>query len=133
MQSENLHQKSAEEIMKEVDRESNVRVFSGWRAAALKYGKILAALFMTLYSEIGAKLLRAPAILLIVPCCIPIVPGSYLYYTGYSLLSRQTDQLWFYAKGTLQICLGIAVGMGVASMLMSLYFFFLRKGKKKRA
>lgn len=94
---------------------------------------LLAALFMTLYSEIGAKLLRAPAILLIVPCCIPIVPGSYLYYTGYSLLSRQTDQLWFYAKGTLQICLGIAVGMGVASMLMSLYFFFLRKGKKKRA
>ncbi len=32
--------------MKEVDRESNVRVFDGWRALALRYGKILAALFM---------------------------------------------------------------------------------------
>lgn len=32
--------------MKEVDRESNVRVFDGWRAFALRYGKILAALFM---------------------------------------------------------------------------------------
>ena len=47
MQNENLHQpKTAEEIMKEVDRESNVRVFGGWRAFALRYGKIFAALFM---------------------------------------------------------------------------------------
>jgi len=38
--------KTAEEIMKEVDRESNVRVFDGWRAPALRYAKILAALFM---------------------------------------------------------------------------------------
>ena len=46
MQNQNLNHKSAEEIMKEVDRESNVRVFDGWRATALRYGKILAALFM---------------------------------------------------------------------------------------
>ena len=32
--------------MKEVDRESNVRVFDGWRALALRYGKIVAALFL---------------------------------------------------------------------------------------
>ncbi len=32
--------------MKEVDRESNVRIFDGWRLIALRYGKILAALFM---------------------------------------------------------------------------------------
>lgn len=32
--------------MKEVDRESNVRVFEGFRALFLRYGKILAALFM---------------------------------------------------------------------------------------
>lgn len=94
---------------------------------------ILSALFMALYSEISAKVLRAPAILFIVPCCIPIVPGSYLYYTGYSLLSRQLNDFWFYAKGTLQICLGIAVGMGAASMILSLVLYFLRLIKGRSA
>lgn len=46
LQNHSSHPKTAEEIMKEVDRESNVRIFDGWRALALRYGKILAALFM---------------------------------------------------------------------------------------
>ena len=38
--------RSAEEIMKEVDRESNTRVFTGIRAELLKWAKVLTALFM---------------------------------------------------------------------------------------
>ncbi len=45
MHNQTSEAKTAEQIMKEVDRESNVRVFEGWRALALRYGKIAAALF----------------------------------------------------------------------------------------
>ncbi|MBQ9087022.1 MAG: threonine/serine exporter family protein [Clostridia bacterium] len=100
-------------------------------AVVLSFGNLLLAafsssLFMALYSEISAKIFRAPAILFIVPCAIPIVPGSYLYYTGYYLLTQQTERLAYYAKGTLQIGLGIAVGMGVASILIGIGFHVLR-------
>ncbi len=45
MQLENTA-RSAEDIMKEVDRESNTRVFTGIKAELLKWGKLLTALFM---------------------------------------------------------------------------------------
>ncbi|MCQ2414359.1 MAG: TRAP transporter fused permease subunit, partial [Clostridia bacterium] len=38
--------RSAEDIMKEVDRESNTRIFTGVRSLAVRYGKVLTALFM---------------------------------------------------------------------------------------
>lgn len=46
MSLENTASRSAEDIMKEVDRESNTRVFTGLRAMALRYGRALCALFM---------------------------------------------------------------------------------------
>ncbi|MBP3437183.1 MAG: TRAP transporter fused permease subunit [Clostridia bacterium] len=45
MQSESTV-RSAEEIMKAVDRESNTRAFTGIRALVLKYAKLLGAIFM---------------------------------------------------------------------------------------
>ena len=90
-----------------------------------------ASLFMALYSEIGARILRIPAILLIFPCFIPIVPGSYLYYTLYHLFNRQTDLFLHYGKGALQIGLGIAVGMSVASVLLNATIYLFQSIRKK--
>ena len=90
-----------------------------------------ASLFMAFYSEIGARLLRIPAILLILPCFIPIVPGSYLYYTLYHLFHQQTDLFLHYGKGALQIGLGIAVGMSVASVLMNATLYLFQSIRKR--
>ena len=78
----------------------------------------LSSLFMTLYSEALARILRAPAITFLFPCAIPIVPGSSLYYTVYNLLFYDLNKLLHYGKNTLSIALGMAVGMGVASIIV---------------
>ncbi|MBQ8552060.1 MAG: threonine/serine exporter family protein [Clostridia bacterium] len=76
------------------------------------------SLFMTLYSEALARVLRAPAIIFLFPCAIPIVPGSGLYYTVYNLIFYNENAFFANAKTTLSIVLGMAVGMSVASIVV---------------
>ena len=90
----------------------------------------LSSLFMALYSDLGARVLRIPATLLIVPCIIPIVPGSYLYYTLYHLFYHRTDLFLHYGKGALQIGLGMAVGMSVAAVLLNAIVYVFQKIRK---
>ena len=103
---------------------------------AQSFGNLLlaascAALFMALYSELGARIMRTPAISLLIPCLIPIVPGSYLYYTIYHLFNRRIDAFVQYGKGALQIGLGIAVGMSFASVLLNVSLYLLKQIKSK--
>ena len=103
---------------------------------ALSLGNLLlaagsAALFVALYSDIGARLMRTPAISLLIPCLIPIVPGSYLYYTIYHLFNQNIDGFVHYGKGALQIGLGIAVGMSVASVLLNATIYLFQSIRKK--
>ena len=79
-----------------------------------------ASLFMSLYSEIMARILRSPALVFLLPSAIPIVPGGSLYYTLYNLLNYREDAFRSHAKSTLMVALGIAVGMSVSSNLIGI-------------
>jgi uncharacterized membrane protein YjjB (DUF3815 family) len=92
---------------------------------------VLSSCFMALYSEISAKIFKAPAILFISPCAIPIVPGRHLYYTGYNLITKNTSLALSYANNTFQIALGIAIGMAIASIIMSITLQFIKLVKRK--
>ncbi len=92
-----------------------------------------AALFMSLYSETLARLLRAPAPVFLLPCAIPIVPGGALYHTIYNLLNYNESVFLENATATVSVALGIAIGMSVSSILVGVALqlqkreFFSRK------
>ncbi len=92
----------------------------------------LSAVFMALFSEIAARVLKAPAVIFIFPCLIPIVPGRALYYSIYHLLMSHPTEAANSAKVALLTVLGIAVGLGVASIFIGIVLQII-KALKKRA
>lgn len=91
----------------------------------------LSALFMGLFSEISARSLRAPVAVFLLPCAIPIVPGSSLYYTMESLLTHNTEDLRFHLSTTAEVAIGIAVGTSVAAICVSIFFYIREKTLSK--
>ena len=81
---------------------------------------ITASAFSALYSECCARLLRAPSIVFLLPCTIPIVPGEKLYNTMSNLLSgNNSTSLEFFYK-TASIGIGIACGIVFVSIIFSI-------------
>ena len=87
----------------------------------------LATVFTSIFAEISARICRAPAILFLIPGTIPIVPGGDLYHTMRMLLSENFSGSFEYLLGALMIGIGIAGGIVMMSVLISLIF-----GKKRR-
>ncbi len=90
----------------------------------------IAATAMTLYSEAFARIVRAPALTFLLPCAVPIVPGSGLYYTIYNLLFYNEEALFKNGKNTLMIFLGMAVGISVGSAIVGVVLQISKKIKK---
>ena len=95
------------------------------------FATIVASIFMALFSEICARRFRAPAVVFLFPCAIPIVPGSALYYSMYYLLKNDPLQLIHYISITGQVILGIALGLSVASVIWGIVSTIVRKASSK--
>ena len=50
------------------------------------FGMLASSLVIAICSEVTARLIKTPVILLLVPMLIPEIPGGDLYYTMYSLI-----------------------------------------------
>lgn len=83
----------------------------------------LAAAFTTLYSEILARVLKAPATLFFIPSIVPLIPGSMLYYMLNGLVSSDLDAFSRYGGLTLQYASAIACG---ASLVWAFNIIFKR-------
>ena len=77
----------------------------------------LASMFSAVYSEVCARLMRAPAIIFIFPCAISIVPGGSLYRTMVSLISKDHAAAWAYLGQTMTVAMGIAGGLMAVSLI----------------
>ena len=93
---------------------------------------VIAATAMTLYSEAFARIVRAPALTFLLPCAVPIVPGSGLYYTIYNLLFYNEKALFENGKNTLMIILGMAVGMSVGSAIVGVILHISKHFNRKK-
>lgn len=91
----------------------------------------VSAVFMALFSEIAARAFKAPAVIFIFPCLIPIVPGKALYYSVYYLLMSNPTEAASSAKVALLTVLGIAVGLSVASIFIGIALQIIKAIKKK--
>ncbi len=83
------------------------------------------------YSEVCARVTRVPVPVYMLPCVIPLVPGSGLYETMFSLVSGAYDTAAATALVTLQIALGIAGGI-VLSSVISLFVHPRTRRNRKR-
>ena len=76
---------------------------------------IISALFTALYSEISARVHKAPTLVFLITGIIPTVPGKYLYQTMRYLLEQNAELALQNFLDTMKIALGIAAGVvGVA-------------------
>ena len=76
---------------------------------------IISAVFTALYSELSARIHKAPTLVFLITGIIPTVPGKYLYQTMRYLLEQNADLALSNFLDTMKIALGIAAGVvGVA-------------------
>ena len=81
---------------------------------------LLSSAFSALFSEIFAKIKKAPVSVFLLPCAIPIVPGSALYYTMANFISHDFSAASHYLNQTLAIGLGIAAGFVLVPIVWQL-------------
>lgn len=82
---------------------------------------MMGAAIAALYSEITARILKAPVAIYSTPSIILLVPGGSLYYTMSALM--QGDRVAALAHGTetIKVAFGIAVGLLAVSLGKSLF------------
>lgn len=93
----------------------------------------IAAFVVTLYCELIARVRKAPTVTFLTPSLIPLVPGGALYYTVSNILSKDYDAAQTYGLTTLDTCLGIAAGILVASLFVSLFLNIKKAIKNKKS
>ncbi|EJO5346687.1 threonine/serine exporter family protein [Clostridium botulinum] len=93
-------------------------------------GNMIAAMVVCIWSELMARILKAPANIFMIPGIIPLLPGGTLYYTMNAMLEK--NKALFMQKGveTVMITVGIVAGI-VAASIIFLYMLAVT-GKKMR-
>ncbi len=92
---------------------------------------LFAWFFAAFFSEICAKLLKAPATVFFIPAIIPLVPGSALYTTIANVVKSDWQGVGKYAFLTAEYAFAIAIG---ASFVWGVRRIFKRviKARRKR-
>lgn len=79
-----------------------------------------ATLVCVIYSNICARWLKTPSMVFITASIIPLVPGGSLFYTMSNLILGNAESAKTYGLNTLQVALGIAGGIVIESLIVSI-------------
>ena len=79
------------------------------------FGMLASSLVIAICSEVPARLIKTPVILLLVPMLIPEIPGGDLYYTMYSLIEGDSAKFASLLQLVLAEAGAIALGIILAS------------------
>lgn len=82
---------------------------------------LISAMAVYSWSEVMARIMKAPVTIFLVPGILPLLPGSFLYYTVLALLNGEDASFRYYGYSTVIVTLGIACGVVTASIIIS-YF-----------
>lgn len=97
-----------------------------WNSNAI--GMMFAALGVTVYSEIGARVLRMPVSVIYSPAIIPLIPGGHLYYCMRGFVTDSHTDFVKYGSMLLEDTLSIVLGTMVVLTFVSA---FVQKRKRK--
>ncbi|MBO5937691.1 MAG: threonine/serine exporter family protein [Clostridia bacterium] len=78
----------------------------------------LPAIFATIYAEVLARIVKAPATPILACSIISLVPGGKLYYTMYYFVTSDPQKADLLLSETLQISAGLAVGIICISVIV---------------
>ena len=73
--------------------------------------------FATLYSEILARIKKAPTTVFLIPSVMPMIPGGGLFYTMSAVISNNTVLFEKYFVTTIETALGISIGIMFMSLI----------------
>ncbi|MCQ2423649.1 MAG: threonine/serine exporter family protein [Clostridia bacterium] len=93
---------------------------------------LVAAIAVTSYAEIMARLIKTPVTVLLIPGIVPLVPGGMLYYTMRYLVIGDTERFRDAGIGTALTGLGIAVGLMIVSLTAHVITGQISAGKKRQ-
>ena len=79
----------------------------------------VATLICVIYANILARVLKTPSMVFITASIIPLVPGGSLFYTMSNLILGDSAAAKTYGLNTLQVALGIAGGIVIESLIVS--------------
>lgn len=96
-----------------------------WNSNAI--GMMFAALGVTVYSEIGARILRMPVSVIYSPAIIPLIPGGHLYYCMRGFVTDSHEDFVKYGSMLLEDTLSIVLGTMVVLTFVSA---FMQKRKR---
>lgn len=82
------------------------------------YQNLFPALVATAYSEVLARLTKAPSTPYIAISIIPLVPGGRLYYTMYYFITSDMEAFKSALMETVRIAGGLAVGIILISVII---------------
>ncbi len=80
---------------------------------------LIATVIAGIYVEIFARIIKVPVIVLLLPSIVPLVPGAGLYYTLYNFINKDYTACVDKLFSTFMICIGIAAGMIISSIIGS--------------
>ena len=88
---------------------------------------LISSISIALLSEILARYLKTPVIILLVPMIIPLIPGKDLYYTMYYLVCENSQEFVYYSelvvKEALAIVLGIVLVYSIAQIITKILVY----------
>ncbi|MBQ7292446.1 MAG: threonine/serine exporter family protein [Clostridia bacterium] len=96
-----------------------VYVFMDLWGANLFLSNFLATIVCVIYANIFARVLKTPSIVFITASIIPLVPGGSLFYTMSNIILGDGLAAKTYGLNTLQVALGIAGGIVIESLVVS--------------
>lgn len=93
----------------------------------------IVAVAISLYTEVMARILKAPTTVFLAPSLIPLVPGASLYYTMAHAFDGELTQ--FVARGikTVSLAAALAIGVILSAVLVKLYTKLMTVIHQKRA
>lgn len=97
----------------------------------LFFSNAVAAIAVCFYSEVMARLLKAPANIFLIPAMIPLLPGKLFYQTVASLINGDITHFLLHGKATISILLGIEIGFMIAFIMFTKSYGFFHDGIRR--
>ncbi len=88
---------------------------------------LIASVFIGVYSEIMAKVNKAPATIFFTSVAIALIPGSALYYAMDNLVNKNYEEAGAAANSAMTIALAISMGI----VLVTLAYKFIQEFRKR--
>lgn len=94
---------------------------------------LFAAFIVCIWSEIMARVIKAPVNVFMIPGLIPIIPGSGLYQTMRAMVNKDSAALSDRGTYTGLTLIGLAVGIVAASVIFVYYRDISKAAKDRKA